>query len=151
VKIMDARELNLLGEPDLAIAGLHIWIHGRQYPDSSDFDDMNWLRVTAYCIYPNAMVRTHGSIIQLSELSTLLKECEHLYKTLQGKAELRCLEPNLGVELVSETLGHIKVLLSITPDNHTESHRFFDGIDQSYLPPLIASIRTILKRFEFTR
>lgn len=144
---MDRREVESLGEPDLIIAGLHIWTHDRQFPMADDYWDGNWLRVTAYCIYPESMVRTHGAIIHLDEIAGLLQECEQLYQTLKGEAALRCIEPNLGVELIVETGGHIKVQLSITPDQMTESHRFTDGFDQTYLPPIIAGCRDILAKF----
>jgi hypothetical protein len=144
---MDRRELESLGEPDLAIAGLRVWIHGRQFPQSADYWDGNWLRVTAYCIYPHSIVRAHGAIIHLGEIVGLLRECEHLYQTLQGQASLRCIEPNLGVELTAETGGHITVQLTITPDQMTESHNFTDSIDQTYLPPIITACQAILAKF----
>jgi hypothetical protein len=38
-----------LGAPNLELEGLQIWVHGRQFPDSNDYWDGNWLRVTAHC------------------------------------------------------------------------------------------------------
>jgi hypothetical protein len=144
---MDIRELKNLGDPDLQIAGLRIWIHDRQFPEATDYWDGNWLRVTAFCVYPDSVVRAHGSIIHLREIAGLLAGCEQLYETLKGTAALACMEPNLAVELTGETGGRIGVSLSITPDNLTESHKYFDGFDQTFLPPLISSCRSILKRF----
>lgn len=37
------------GEPSLSIAGFQLWVHGRQFPEATDFYDGNWLRVTAHC------------------------------------------------------------------------------------------------------
>lgn len=144
---MDRRELDTLGEPDLVIAGLRLWIHGRLFPKSVDYWDGNWLRVTAYCIYPQSIVRSHGPIIHLGEIVGLLRGCEQLYQTLQGQAALSCMEPNLGVELIAETGGHIRVQLSITPDHMAESHSFTDSFDQTYLPPIIAACQAILVKF----
>ena len=39
--------LEELGKPDLTVAGFQLWVHGRQYPDSQEYYDANWLRVTA--------------------------------------------------------------------------------------------------------
>lgn len=36
-----------LGEPDLKVAGFHLWVHGRQLPEVDDCYDGNCLRVTA--------------------------------------------------------------------------------------------------------
>jgi len=143
---MKQREVENLGEHDLEIAGLRVWIHGRQFPDSTDYWDGNWLRVTAYCTYQSA-VRVHGSLIHLREIAGLLQGCERLYQTLEGRAALECLEPNLRVELVAETGGHIHVVISITPDHMSETHSFTDGFDQTYLPPVIAACKRILERF----
>ena len=144
---MKQRELENLGESDLQIAGLRVWIHGREFPDATDYWDGNWLRVTAYCTSPESNVRVHGSIIHLAEILGLLRGCERLYETLTGRAELACIEPSLRVELEAETGGHIRVVVSITPDHMTEKHSFHDGIDQTYLPPIIAACRRILERF----
>lgn len=38
-----------LGQPDIKLNGLQIWIHGRQYPNEEDYWDGNWLNVTAHC------------------------------------------------------------------------------------------------------
>jgi hypothetical protein len=144
---MSDRELEALGEPDLQIAGLRVWVHGRQFPPSQDYWDGNWLRVTAYCSYPQSSVRVHGSIVHLGEIHGLHREVENLYQTLQGQAELRCIEPNLGVELQAQTGGHIRVKISITPDHMTEAHSYTDGFDQTYLPPIIGGCKAILDKF----
>ncbi len=144
---MDPRELDNLGQPDLQIAGLQIWIHGRQFPDANDYWDGNWVRATAYCIYPGSVVRTHGSIIHLGEIAGLLHGCEDLYNTLKGSAGLDCTEPNLNVQLAATTMGHIKIIISITPDHLAETHEYTDEIDQTYLPPVITACKQIIEKY----
>jgi hypothetical protein len=122
-------------------------MHGRQFPESMDYWDGNWLRATAYCTYADSTVRVHGSIIHLGEVVGLLRSCERLYQTLDGRAGLDCIEPSLRVELVAETGGHIRVAISITPDHMSEAHRFTDGFDQTYLPPVIAACKRIIERY----
>ena len=87
------------------------------------------------------------SIVHLGEIYGLLHETETLYQTLQGQAELRCMEPNLGVQLLAQTGGHIRVKISITPEHMSESHNYMDGFDQTYLPPIIAGCKAILAKF----
>src|SRR5262249_8904413 len=103
---MNSADLEHLGEPDLQVAGLRVWVHGRECPNAVDYWDGNVLRVTAYCKYPDSMVRVHGSLVHLREIVGLLRSCENLYQTLEGRAALECLEPNLGVELLAGTGGH---------------------------------------------
>jgi hypothetical protein len=144
---MISRDLESLGDPDLQIAGFRLWVHGRQFPQSQDYWDGNWLIVTAHCSYSQSSVSAHGSFVHLGEIYRLLQETEALFQTLQGKAELRCMEPNLSVELLAQTGGHIRVKISLTPDNMTESHSYTDGLDQTYLPPVIAGCKAILAKF----
>jgi hypothetical protein len=144
---MNSLELEALGEPDLEILGLRLWVHGRQFPQSKDYWDGNWLIVTARCSYPQSSVCAHGSIVHLGEIYGLLHATEILYQTLRGQAELCCIEPNLAVELLAQTGGHIRVKISITPEHLSESHSYTDGFDQTYLPPIIAGCKAILAKF----
>ena len=142
---MDQAEL---GEPDIEIAALRIWVHGREFEDAEDYWDGNWLRATAHCAASGASSRAHGSILHLGELVGFLDECAVLHKTLEGKAELSCIEPNLGVELsTSESRGNIDVNVRLTPDHLTQEHLFRFAIDQSYLPGIIKGIRKVLESF----
>lgn len=140
-------ELQRIRDPDLKISGLSVWIHGRQFPDAFDYWDGNWLRVSAVCQYPNARVSADGPIIHLGEVAGLLRGLEELYKSLKGKAALECIEPNLRARLESMTLGRISVIIEITPDHMTQSHRFMDEIDQTMLPPVISACRKILDEY----
>ena len=144
---MNFRELEELGEADLSICGLRIWIHGLQFPDSTDYWDGNWLRVTAYCVYPHSVVKVqNNACVRVDELAGLLAGCERMYSTLSGKAELNCMEHYMSVELSASANGHISVKLSLTPDHIKETHEYEDEIDQSYLPAIISSCQAILTR-----
>ncbi len=144
---MKTRELEALGEPHIRLGGLRLWVHGRQFPDATDYWDGNWLRVTAHCVYPESTVRAHGAIVHLSEVFGLRQSCARLYETLEGEAALDCMEPNLGVTLKARTMGHIDVRISITPNHMTEKHVYLDTIDQSFLPPLVASCERLLEEY----
>jgi hypothetical protein len=57
------------------------------------------------------------------------------------------MEPELDVTLTAEGLGHITMVVAITPDHLSQVHRFTLVIDQSYLPPMIDSCRTLLQQY----
>lgn len=135
------------GKPAIKIAGLAIWIHSRQFPDSKDYWDVNWLNVTVRCGAKGASVLVNGSIIHLSEISHFLSGVEKLYKTLKGQAELACMEPELSIELEAENHGHIKMSVSITPDHLNQQHNFVFELDQSFLPTLIANCKSTLDEY----
>ncbi len=136
-----------LGKPDLTIADLKVWIHGRERPNSEDYWDGNWLRVTALCSSAGASIKVHGPIVHLSELQKLQSQIEELYKTLRGAAELACMEPNLSVGLQAKTGGRIEVLISITPDPLSQKHEFYSELDQTYLPAIARDCKRILKEY----
>ena len=69
------------------------------------------------------------------------------YESLEGEATLSSLEPHLKVTLTVQRLGHIAGEVKITPDHLNQFHRFDIGLDQSYLPALIASCEAVLERF----
>lgn len=67
------RDQDKLGKPDIKIAGLSIWVHGREREGDLDYWNGNWVRVTVQCKAQGAEVITSGSIIHLPEIAALLK------------------------------------------------------------------------------
>ncbi|MGD9881272.1 MAG: hypothetical protein AB7U95_14185, partial [Reyranella sp.] len=132
---------------DLKLAGLRIWVHGWQFPDTMDYRDGNWLRVTVRCGGDGGSVVVRGPILHLSELTRWTGEAEKLLEALAGEARLSCLEPNLSVLLKAASRGQIMMEVSITPDHLTQKHWFQFEIDQSYLPALIVQCRAILETY----
>jgi hypothetical protein len=135
------------GEPSIEIVGLQIWIHGKQFADSEDYWDGNWLNVTAHCGAENAEVWVSGSILHLSELKSWLEDLESVNANLSGEASLDCMEPELNVEMKIQPLGHILMKVEITPDNLTQFHSFEFETDQSYLPVLIKNLKKVLEKY----
>jgi hypothetical protein len=136
-----------LGNPDIKLAGLQIWVHGRRFPNATDYWDGNWLRITAHCGTHGADVWATGSILHVPDLVRWLAELEQLNRSLSGDANLVPLEPELRVKLAATQLGHISMEVEITPDNVTQEHRFRFELDQSYLEPVIESCRKIVDAY----
>ena len=132
------------GKPSIKIAGLQIWIHGRQYAESEDYWDGNWLRITAHCGAAGAEVWVSGAILHLSEIESWLQGLEKMNTNLSGGAALDCMEPELKIEMQIESLGHILMKVEITPDNIKQFHSFEFETDQSYLPILIKNLKEVL-------
>ena len=141
-------DLSKLGDPDIKIAALKIWVHGRQFEDAQDYWDGNWLRVTAHCGADGGSALAHGSILHLGELANFVGECSKLHEAIEGWAELSCMEPNLGVKLsATDSRGTIEAEIQLTPDQLTQEHSFLFVIDQSYLPSIITGLRRVLAQF----
>jgi hypothetical protein len=140
-------DLDKLGTPDLQLGQLEIWIHGRQFPEATDYWDGNWLMVTVRCHTQTAMVWTSGPIIHLSELVRWIKSTEQMHDTLTGEANLACMEPELDVEMKMNKLSHIEVKVEITSYSPREHHLLNFEIDQSYLPDFVKDGRRVLAKF----
>jgi hypothetical protein len=137
-----------LGPPAIKIAGLSIWIHGRQFPEAKDYWDGNWLNVSVCCEALGATVWTAGPILMTSDINTWREQCEKLLDRMDGEASLQPLEPNLEVNLRStDRHGHVLMRVEITPNHMEQEHRFDFSIDQSFVTELISQCDGILKEF----
>jgi hypothetical protein len=144
---MDERQTKALGKPDIQLLSLQIWVHGRQFPDHHDYWDGNWLRITAHCGGNGASVFATGPIIHLSEIYGWRDRLESLNQSLNGNANLECLEPYIEVKLKAQTLGQITMEVSITPDHMSQRHWFEFSIDQTFLGPLISKLNSLLAEY----
>lgn len=133
--------------PDLTCCTLKLWIISREYPECPDYWDGNWMNAVAHCGGSGASVTVSGPILRLDEIKVFLEELEEMNRTLEGKAELPTLEPNLGLTLEFDDTGHIQGRCTITPDQISQYHRFEFGMDQSYLNGYILECKKILSKF----
>ena len=137
-----------LGEPDLKVAGLQLWVHGRQFPESEDYYDGNWLRVTAHCGASGASVWAEGAIVMITDIYGFGAECTAMLCGKTKSAALAPCEPDLKVSLeATDSLGHIRALVEITPDHLSQSHRFEFEVDQTYLPVIIKQCSEIVQEY----
>lgn len=135
-----------LGPADISIAGLRVWVFGRESENEQDYWDGNWLRVEVLCRSEAAESHVSGSILHLSEVREWLDELNKLSAEPNGEARLSCMEPYLSARL-ELTSGRGALAVSITPDVLTEKREFAFAIDQSYLPELTSQLARVLRRF----
>lgn len=130
------------------VAGLQVWVHGREFPDAMDADDGNWLRVTAHCGSSGASVCVGGSILQVTDIFRWGQQIALLLERKVDKAALDPLEPALSALIDSpDSLGHLRLWVEITPDHLHQKHVFDFEIDQSYLPGLITQCEQIGREY----
>lgn len=137
-----------LGKPDLSVAGFQLWVHGREFPESEDYDDGNWLRVTAHCGASGASVWAQGAILMVTDVLRFGDDCLAVHRDEAKSAVLDPLEPELRLALeTSDELGHIAARVEITPDHIAQAHRFSFVIDQSHLPGIARQCSAIVEEF----
>jgi hypothetical protein len=132
------------GRPDLKIAGFQLWIHGRERPGAAG-EDGDWLRVSAHCGDRGASVWVEGSIIMVGDIVTLRDGCKDILAGSVEQVNMSPLEPELALSIVkSDGLGHMELVVEITPDHMKQSHRFEFDIDQTYLRTIINECDAII-------
>ncbi len=74
-------------------------------------------------------------------------ELSELHEKVEGTAELKCMEPNLGAVMELNSRGTGTLTVRLTPDHMTQKHQVEFEVDQSYLPHVIKQIENILDKF----
>ncbi|WP_032900811.1 WapI family immunity protein [Mesorhizobium ciceri] len=134
-------------EPDIKLTGLSLWAMAREFPDSDDYWDGNWIHILARVDASGAQVEVQGPYIRSDELKKFYDQLATLYRDLRGSAELQCMEPALRAKVTCSSRGQIEVIVDITPDHLSQSHHFVFGIDQSHLGATLAGCRRVLELF----
>lgn len=145
---MPERSQDDLGEPQLTLGPLRLWVRGREYPKSLDSWDGNWLVSVAHACAAGADITISGAFLEAVSLVGFLRQLERLHETLSGSAELKPLEPDLRITLyASDRVGHISGRVEMTPDQMSQGHWFNFSLDQTSLPGLIAQVRSLVEAF----
>jgi hypothetical protein len=137
----------MTADPDLVLDGLSIWVLDREFPEATNGWDEEWLSVRATMRGIGSSVTTEGMILMTTDFKRFRDQLATLHAAMGGEACLSGYEPNLKVTLSADKRGGVPGQIEITADHLSESHRFEIGIDQSYLPALVASCDAILERF----
>ena len=88
-----------LGDPDLALAGLTLWVHRLDRAE-------DWIDATVLCVGPGARVWAAGSFLQLDDLRRWRRTVIELWHGAVQEAVLDTLEGVLRVELrATDALG----------------------------------------------
>ena len=132
---------------ELLIGGLSLWVLGYQFPNLSDYWDGNWLIIKALVVAPGSRVEVRGPLIHGSEWLSFERQLAELNRNLNGKAHLKCMEPNLDLLLECDSHGHVEATISITPEHMTQRHKFIYSLDQTYLDSVLKRTRQILAAY----
>jgi hypothetical protein len=136
-------------EPSIAVGPLKVWVHGRQFPESDDYWDGNWLFLTARCDGHGSRVSVTDSCLHLSEVKKWKDDLDAFRVSPKGVVELATMEPTLKVKIgeAKSSLGQMDMHVSLSADHLNEEHTFRSIIDQSYLPGLSAQLAAILRSY----
>ena len=132
-------------EPDFVIAGLSVWIVGPQVYDDGHIDD-DWLDMHAVAAAPGTRIEVRGSFLRRSDFERFALGLAGLYRDLSGLAVLDSPEPDMGLEVYGDGMGHITAKLQITPDYMDQRHQITWHIDQTLLSACLKKLGQLLAR-----
>jgi hypothetical protein len=144
---MDESRVKHLGPPDLKVLGFQLWISGREFRESQDYNDGNWLNITAHCGGGGSSAWVTGPYICLSEIQGWLKSCETLAETKEGTAELETIEPELNVLLNSKSQDSIEMEVTISHQPYSQQHKSAYELKLTHLNTLIQDLKAIMDKY----
>jgi hypothetical protein len=122
-------------DPALAIGPLRLWLTS---PPNSE----GWLGARARV---GAQLEFRVSLYKDNVLG-FLSRCQAMYDDVgEPRAADLGIEPEFALLLTSDKFGTIKAALRVSDSAPTEMHQYWFDVDQSYLPRLIAALRSALE------
>ncbi len=136
-----------LGDPDLAISGLRIWVFGFAYPTATSRIDAGILRAALHCA-TSASEIWMLPYLERPCLARWKKELLQAHSTLRGRATLVAVDHDMALSVEVKGGGHIEMKVDVDLVDAREKHELVLELDQTYLSPLINSLDRVLRRYE---
>ena len=127
----------------LNLAGFEMTILGRQFPDSHDVWDGNWLNVV--CKYQNS--EATGPFLSVGEIADFQSK---LKQTKAGKidyAEVEIMEPELSLALSNTADRQMLFKVQLLPDDKKQFEHCEFKINQNEIAAAIEQCQTILQAY----
>ncbi|GIV08492.1 MAG: hypothetical protein KatS3mg019_0583 [Fimbriimonadales bacterium] len=142
-------QVDSLGNPDLTIGELRLWVHRREFPNSTDYYDINWLVISACCEVNGASVwLTNDPAVMTEELQCWLHELERLIEGKRSCAVLDTMEPYLYIAVCqNRSYDAWDVEVSLTSNISNQEHWFRFRVPVEALSKAIQQLRHILERY----
>jgi hypothetical protein len=119
-------------------------VSGREFPNTSDFWDANWLICTVEIAVGAFRGRVDG-MIRTEELETFRGEIVRLNEGLGGEAEFSTMEQWLALRLIGNGRGQIEARCEVGDGGNTL--RCCLSVDQTFLPPLIQQLSKLIEAY----
>jgi hypothetical protein len=115
---------------------------GRMHPEAQDYWDGNWL-ITPIRLHVGGFSGTLAAGLRGEELARFREELEGVYANVAGMATLTSIEDWLTLRVNCRRTGSLEVTGEACDQPGTGNRLEFavEGMDQTYLPPLIEALR----------
>jgi hypothetical protein len=119
----------------------------RSHPGLFDSADGNWIECEVE-IAAGAFRATFPAHMRSEEFQSFLEEAQDLHRTLDGTASFSTVEGQIAFSLTGDGKGNLRVSGEAIDDAGSGNRlQFKFDIDQTYLPPICASLENLLAAF----
>lgn len=126
---------------------IEVDVLNRNYPNSSDYWDANWVTSKINIKIPGYLV-SYDADLRTDELRDFAKEIKLMSKLLKGKATLKNLDNYLQIECEMNKTGKIIwIAETCYPAGDGAVLKFEFESDQSFLADLIKEMENVLSTF----
>ena len=122
-------------------------VTSRSYPDTSDFDDRNWLN-TKILVKAGSFSGAINGQIQANELTFFRDELTKLYRSLSGSAKFFTIEEWLLLEIAGDGKGHFALTGEIMDEVGLGNIlKFKFDFDQTFMPKVLNDLEKVINAF----
>jgi hypothetical protein len=126
---------------------LVIDVFERERPQSTDYDDGNWLHASVQIHVGGFDGRVSGNL-RAEEFVDFRDEVAALHHSLDGDANFRTMEDWLTIEMRGDGRGHIEVKGQLHDDPGSVNRLTFRlELDQTFLASILAGLDEVVTRF----
>jgi hypothetical protein len=121
---------------------VRIAVLGREFPDARDYDDGNWL-ITPIDLRVGRFRGHLPADLRAEELRQFREGLESVYERLEGESVLASLDGWIDLTVRCEANGALTIT-GVADDRPGIGNKLrfqLEGLDQSYLPTIIGSLR----------
>jgi hypothetical protein len=131
----------------LNLSGFELTIYGRQFSDSHDAWDGNWLNVYCKCQSVGRTAKASGSFLNVGEIADLQSKLARLSNSDLVSERVEIIEPTLDLVLSSTAAKQRLLKVILQPDGKMPTEIFEFNIDKNDLDLAIAQCQTSLRNY----
>jgi hypothetical protein len=137
-------------EPDIKIGSLSLWISETEVIPQDGISDWVVFNTPTLLNTEDIIVFSSGSDTKLFEFRNLLSGFKEILNKVGSEdivVDVPFEESEFGLKFICNLQGQIKIEILYRAWRNNGHLGFIDIIDQSYLPPIISKLESILKQY----
>jgi hypothetical protein len=131
----------------LKLAGFELTILGRQFPDSHDVWDGNWLNVVCRSQDARLKVKATGPFLNVDEIADLHSKLMQVSTREIDRLRVEIMEPTLNLSLSMAPEKQILLHVDLQPDGKKNSEHFEFSLNHGEIDVAIIQCQAILRAY----